>query len=166
GPTTAFDYVAFPAGLQAGFAAPGAPLIAGPTGFPPDIPPDTVSGTELQRNIILLNLNLNLFLANTPATVSVTAWNWFAVGFSSTNVFRCWERKPINLIDARLTFAGPFGANYGQIRFTPSPAGGPHLLGAVEQVSTVGRTIRSLIHNGTAPPPATFTGPRAAGAIP
>src|SRR5262249_25193538 len=161
GTTTAFDYVAFPAEVQAGFAAPGAALIAGPSTFPPFIPPDTVSGTQLQTNIIMLNLNINAFLSNTPAAMSVTAWNWFDKAFKSTHQFLCWERIPINLIDPRLTAAGPFGANYGQIRFTPNvAAGNPQLLGAVEQVSTVGRTVRNLIHNGTAPNPASFVSPR------
>src|SRR5262249_27311890 len=61
GPTTAFDYVALPKTLETDFAAPGATLIAGPSTFPPFIPPDTVSGTELQTNIILLNLNYSQF---------------------------------------------------------------------------------------------------------
>jgi hypothetical protein len=159
GTTTAFDYVALPAGVQAGFAAPGAPLIAGPTGFPPNIAPDTVSGTELETNIILLNMNYSQFSSNAAAATSVIAWNWFEIGFTSTHRFVCWERIPINTFDPRIAFLGPFGANYGQIRFTPSPSSGPsapQILGAIEQVTTVGRTIRNLIHNSTALSPAIF----------
>src|SRR5262249_34089161 len=57
GPTTAFDFVSLPKVVETDFAAPGAALIAGPSTFPPFIPPDTVSGTELETNIILLNMN-------------------------------------------------------------------------------------------------------------
>ena len=159
GPTTAFDYGALPKVVETDFAAPGAALIAGPADFPPFIPPDTSSGTELQTNVILLNLNYTQFAANTPATMSVQAWDWHEVGFTSTHRFLCWERIPINLIDTRLTATGAFGTPYGNIRFTPSPLTGissPHLLGALEEVSTVGRTIRNLIHSSTAASPATF----------
>src|SRR5262249_16440893 len=140
------------------FAAPGAPLIAGP----PPIPPDTVSGTELQTNIILLNMNVNLVAAAgvTPATMSVNAWNWLEGGVTSLHRFVCWERIPIDTLDPRLTFLGPFGTPYGNIRFAPTPATGPtspELLGAIEQVSTVGRTIRNLGQSTIAASPATLT---------
>src|SRR5262249_54052418 len=105
-----------------------------------------------------LNLNVNLFASGvSPSSMSVTAWNWFENSFTSSHRFTCWERIPIDSIDARLTFGGPFGANYGQIRFVPTPAGVPQLLGAIEQVTTVGRTIRNMIHNGMAATGATFT---------
>src|SRR5262249_35869215 len=137
----------------------GAALIAGPSTFPPFIPPDTVSGTELQTNIILLNLDYTQFGAIAPAALSVQAWNWFEVGFTSTHRFICWERIPINLIDPRITACGPCGAPYGNIRFTPSPLTGPsspHILGAIEEVTSVGRTIRNMIHSSTAASPAIF----------
>jgi hypothetical protein len=159
GPTTAFDYVALPKTVETDFAAPGAALIAGPSTVPPFIPPDTVSGTELETNIILLNLNYTQFAANAPAAMSVNSWNWFEIWFTATHRFLCWERIPINTIDARITAAGPFGANYGNIRFTPSPLAGPtspQLLGAIEEVADVGRTIRNLIHSSTAASPAVF----------
>src|SRR5262249_21720903 len=162
GTTTAFDYVAFPARLQTSFAAPGAALIAGPSTFTPFIPPDTASGTELQTNIILLNLNVNLADAVPPVAMGVNAWNWFAVGFSSVHRVLCWERMPIDLIDPRLTAAGPFGANYGTIRFTPSPLTGPsspHLLGVIEEVSTVGRTIRNMLTISPSASPGIFMNP-------
>src|SRR5262249_32979940 len=124
GPTTAFDYVAFPKTVAAALRAPGAALIAGPSTFTPFIPPDTVSGTELETNIILLNMNYTQFLSNLPAAMSVNIWNWFEIGFTATHRFICWERVPINLIDPRITAAGPFAANYGNIRFTPSPLSG------------------------------------------
>jgi hypothetical protein len=155
GPTTAFDYVSLPKTVETDFAAPGAALIAGP----PPIPPDTSSGLELQTNIILLNMNYSQFAAIPTAAMSVNAWNWFEIGFTSTHRFICWERIPINLIDARITAAGPFGAPYGNIRFTPSPLAGatsPQLLGAIEEVADVGRTIRNMIHSSTAASPATF----------
>src|SRR5262249_10949479 len=126
------DYVTLPKVVQTGFAAPGALLGAGPSDFPPGISPVTGSGTELQTNIILLNLNYTQFDANALATLSVQAWNWHEVGFTSTHRFLCWERIPVDLIDARLTAAGPFSAPYGNIRFTPSPltgANSPQVLG-------------------------------------
>jgi hypothetical protein len=153
------DYVALPKVVQTDFAAPGAALIAGPPDFLPFISADTASGTELQTNIILLNLNYTQFDLNAPAAMSVQAWNWHEVGFTSTHRLLCWERIPIDLIDARLTAAGPFGTPYGNIRFTPSPLPGatsPHLLGAIEEVSTVGRTLRNLIHSSTAVSSAIF----------
>jgi len=155
GPTTAFDYVSLPKTVETDFAAPGAPLVAGP----PPIGVDTVSGTELGTNIILLNMNYSQFASITPAAMSVNAWNWFEVGFTSTHRFICWERVPITLIDPRLTFVGPFGAPYGNIRFTPSPLSGatsPQLLGAIEEVADVGRTIRNFIHSSVAASPALF----------
>src|SRR5262249_37325463 len=94
-----------------------------------------------------------------PATMSVQAWNWFEVGFTTTHRFFCWERIPINLIDPRLTAVSLFGANYGNIRFTPNPptgAPGPQFLGALEEVSTVGRTIRPMIHSSIATGTAVF----------
>jgi hypothetical protein len=115
---------------------------------------------ELQTNVILLNLNYTQFGLNALAAMSVQTWNWFEVQFTTTHRFICWERIPIDLIDPRLTATGPFGANYGNIRFTPTPATGPsspHLLGALEEVSTVGRTIRTMTHSATAVSPATFT---------
>jgi len=160
--TPGADYVALPGVLTTDFAAPGAALIAGPSTFSPFIPPDTVSGTELQTNIILLNLNVNLADAVPPAAMGVNAWNWFAIGFSTVHRVLCWERMPINLIDPRLTAAGPFGANYGTIRFTPSPLTGPsspHLLGVIEEVSTVGRTIRNMIFISPAASPGIFMNP-------
>src|SRR5262249_47967278 len=153
------EYVALPGVLSTDFAVPGAALIAGPSTFSPFIPPDSVSGTELQTNIILLNLNVNLADAVPPAAMSVIAWNWFEVGFSSTHRFLCWERIPIDKMDSRLTAAGPFGANYGTIRFTPSPLTGatsPHLLGVLEEVSTVGRTIRTMTTKSPAASPGSF----------
>jgi len=159
GTTTAFDYVALPRTVQTDFATPGAPLIAGPvTG------PDTISGTELQTNVILLNLDYSQF-GNLAAAMSVNAWNWFEIGFTSTHRFLCWERIPINLIDPRINLVpvppGPFGTPYGNIRFTPSPSTGPtspQLLGALEEVSSVGRTIRNMIHSSTSLSPTLFVG--------
>ena len=153
------DYGPLPKVVETDFAAPGAALLAGPSTFAPFIPADTASGTELQTNIILLNLNYTQFGLNTLATMSVQIWNWFEVAFTSTHRFICWERIPIDLIDSRLTAAGLFGTPYGNIRFTPSPLTGatsPHLLGVLEEVSTVGRTIRTMIHSATAASPATF----------
>jgi hypothetical protein len=156
GTTTAFDYVALPKTIETDFAAPGAALIAGP---PDVVPVDGASAIELETNIILLNLNYTQFAAIPPAAMSVNAWNWFEVGFTSTHRFICWERIPINLIDSRLTATGPFGAPYGNIRYTPSPLAGassPQLLGAIEEVTTIGRTIRNMIHSSTAASPAVF----------
>src|SRR5262249_42355343 len=156
GPTTAFDYVALPKTLSTDFAAPGAPLVAGPT---PPVPEDGLSAAEQETNIILLNLNYSQFAANSPAAMSVIAWNWHEVGFTSTHRFICWERVRIDFIDTRITFAGPFGTPYGNIRFTPSPLAGatsPQLLGAIEEVTTIGRTIRNMIHSSTAASPAVF----------
>ena len=91
--------------------------------------------------------------------MSVIAWNWFEIGFTSTHRFICWERVPIQFIDTRLTAGGPFGTPYGNIRFTPSPLSGatsPQLLGAIEEVADIGRTIRNMIHSSTAASAATF----------
>src|SRR5262249_35004286 len=162
GTTTAFDYVAFPAAVQADFAAPLAPLIAGPAGGVlggPVIPPDTVSGIELETNIILLNMNYSQFALNAGASMSGNVWNWLEVGTTTTHRFICWEPIPINVIDPRITFLGPFGANYGQIRFTPTPSSGPSapaILGSIEQVADIGRTIRNLIHSSTAASPTIY----------
>ena len=148
------DYVALPKVVETDFAVPGADLIAGPVSFGPS------SGMELQTNVILLNMNYTQFAPITSATMSGNAWNWFEVGFSSTHRFLCWERIPINLIDIRLTATGPFGSPYGNFQFTPSPLTGPtspQLLGAIEEVSTLGRTIRNMTHSATALSPATFT---------
>jgi hypothetical protein len=163
GTTTAFDYVALPRTVQTDFAAPGAQLFAGPSDFTPGINPDTSSGTELQTNVILLNLNYSQFAFNAAAAMSVNAWNWHEVGFTTTHRFICWERIPIDRIDPRINLIptpGPFGENYGNIRFTPSPSSGassPQLLGALEEVSfPAGRTIRNFIHSATAASPAVF----------
>jgi len=153
------DYVALPGVLLTDFAAPGAPLIAGPSTFSPFIPPDTVSGTELQTNIVLLDLNHTPFAPVGPSAVSVQATNWFTTPFATAHTFLCWQRIPINLVDPRLTAVGPFGAPHGNLTVTPSPAPGassPQLLGVIEEVTTVGRTIRTMIHRSTATSPATF----------
>jgi len=72
--------------------------------------------------------------------------------------FVCWERIPIDRLDPRLTMTGPFGAPYGNIRFTPLPGtSNTQLLGAIEEVIDLGRTIRNLIHTGKAPSPAVFS---------
>jgi hypothetical protein len=68
---TLSDYVALPKVVQTDFATPGAALIAGPPDFPPFISPDTVSGTELQTNIILLNLNLNQYTVNADTVARI-----------------------------------------------------------------------------------------------
>jgi len=159
GSTTAFDYVALPKTVQTDFAVPGAPLTAGPT---PPVLADGISGLELQTNVILLNMNYSQFLNGPLANMSVIAWNWHETGFTSTHRFICWERVPINLIDTRIVFGGPFfdtDSSYGNIRFTPSPLTGatsPQLLGAIEEVTNIGRTIRNMVHSSTAASPATF----------
>ena len=146
GTDAASDYAALPGAIGGNFAALGAPLIAGPTTATPSIPPDTVSGTELQTDAILLNLQAALNDLNQPASLNANFWNWFSVGFTASHRFTCWERLPIDLINSRITFAGPFGAPYGKLRFTP--VSGPALLGAIEQVTTVGRTLRTMSHSG------------------
>jgi len=142
------DLVAIPGGVATDFAAPGAALLAGPAPVPPFIQADTASGTELQTNLILLNLHYTQFDANATAEMRVQAWNWFEVSFTSTHRFVCWERLPIDLIDARLTAARTFGATYGNIRLQrvsgqPLPPGLEEsaLLGVREEVSTGGRTL-------------------------
>jgi hypothetical protein len=150
GTDAASDYAALPGSIGANFAAPGASLVSGPVTAAPFIPTGTSSGTEIQTNAILLNLQAALNDSNQPAGLSNNFWNWFSVGFTSTHQFTCWERPPIDLIDPRITANGPFGAPYGNLRFTPSPVtGGPALLGAIEQVSTVGRTLRTMSHSGS-----------------
>src|SRR5262249_37410263 len=82
GTSTSADYAALPRTLATDFAVPGAPLFAGPRFFPPGINFDSVSATELETNIILLNLNYTQFLANGAAVMSVNSWNWFETGFT------------------------------------------------------------------------------------
>lgn len=148
GTATAFDYVALPKVIQTDFAAPRAPLIAGPPDFPPSINPDTASGTEVQTNMILLNLNFNQVGPNSPVVMSVNVWNWHEVGFTSTHRYLCWERIGIEHIDSRLLAAGPFGAPYGNIRLTPVKGTVIPFssLGVLEEVTTNGRTIKPTSH--------------------
>ncbi len=147
GTNAASDYAALPGTVGANFAAPGASLVSGPVTVAPFIPTGTSSGTELQTNAILLNLQAALNDLNQPASLNTDIWNWFSVGFTSTHQFTCWERLPIDSIDNRITAIGAFGAPYGNLRFTP--VSGPALLAAIEQVSTVGRTLRTMSHSGS-----------------
>ncbi len=133
-PAVSFD------GAETNFAAPGAPLIAGPGN------PDTVSGTELQTNFILLDLHTFFNATNPVTSVTIQVWNWLGVGFTTSTQFVCWERIPVTTIDGRFA-VGLLGSPYGSARFTPllAQGGTPALLGVVEQVADVGRTIRPMV---------------------
>jgi hypothetical protein len=122
------------------FAAPLAPLIEGPWN------PDTVSGTELQTNFILLDPYAVFTAANRIRSVPMQVWNWLGVGFTTSTQFVCWERIPVETIDSRFGF-GLLGSPNGSVRVPPLPleGGRPAVLGAVEEVRDVGRTIRAMV---------------------
>src|SRR5262245_34727491 len=127
--------------LKTSFAAmPFAPLSAGPGN------PDTVSAVELQTNFILLDPYAVCNAANRITSVPMQVWNWLGVGFTTSTQFVCWERIPVTTIDPRFAFAS-LGSPYGSVRVPPLPleGGRPAVLGAVEEVTDVGRTIRAMV---------------------
>src|SRR5262245_11704489 len=126
--------------LETSFAAPGAPLIAGPGN------PDTVSATELQTTFILLDPYAVFNAANRITSVSMQVWDWLGVGFTTSTQFVCWERIQVTTIDPRFAYVLS-GPPYSSMRVLPIPlqGGRPAVLGAVEEVTTVSRAIRPMV---------------------
>jgi hypothetical protein len=110
-------------------------------------------------DLVLLTLDVTSGAENPKARANINFWNANEVPFSASTEFVCWERRPLQAIDAHFTAAG-LGTPTGSLRVVgvptcpaagfcpPVPTYNPALLGALIE-TTPGQTLRTLFHTGT-----------------